>query len=150
MARRKNPELRAVAYHEAGHAVLHVLAGQQVESVTIVPTKEYLGQTRLASSAQPVDGYRTLICLLAGPVAEALTTGCVNHEGATDDLEQIVGLVKPLLMRGWYQIDWVAQALLAKKSLTGDEVDALMRKSTLWKASQERAIAKITGRSKLF
>jgi hypothetical protein len=142
---------RAVAYHEAGHAVAHTLVGDQIELVTIVPAGDYLGQVRLAEVVSRSTGISELMCILAGPAAETIATGYLNPGGASSDLSQMIQLVQGELRdeNTWSAIDWVAQALLAKRKLSGDEVKALIEQAARWKNSQRRAIAKLTNRSKL-
>jgi hypothetical protein len=141
---------RAVAYHEAGHAVAHAQAGDPIELVTIVPTAHYLGQVRLAQTSSSHDPVTELMCLLAGPAAEAIY-GSFDPAGSADDLAQMIQVVAGTFREEetWSAIDWVAQALLTKKKLSGDEVKTLIGLAARWKSSQRTAIAKITGRTRL-
>jgi len=145
-------ERRAVAYHEAGHAVIYTQVGSPIEMVTIVPTANYLGQVKLVQTQSSPDEFTRLMCLLAGPAAEAVCGGSFDPSGAGHDLAQMIQVVASRFVEEETRsaIDWVAQALLMRKKLSGAEVKALIQQSARWKANQRKAIAKITGRTKLF
>ncbi len=79
-------ELEKVAYHEAGHVVMHVLYGLRFNYVTIEPDDECLGRVhgRYAPWFRPdVDNSHyvahhseaQIMTFLAGPVAEEIATG---------------------------------------------------------------------------
>lgn len=77
------------AYHEAGHALLAVLMGAQVESVTIAPDWDD-GPERYADIRVkwPLDQFterelleKSILVALAGPVAEMLHSGETFHPG---------------------------------------------------------------------
>lgn len=145
-------ERRRVAFHEAGHAVFHTMHGDLIDRVTIVPGRDYAGQVTFQESSSS-GTFSRLMCLLAGPAAEAVFSGGLDLEGAHDDLRQMINLVATNLSADEETrsaIDWVAQALLVKKKLTGDEVRSVMQQAARWKVKQRNAIAKITGRGRLF
>lgn len=89
-----NLELKATAYHEAGHAVMANLLGRMVEKVTIVPGQMHSGVSRLGackiqksrrkSSKDPMED--DVLILLAGMVAESRVTGEYCLHGASQDL----------------------------------------------------------------
>ena len=89
-----NPELKATAYHEAGHAVMAILLGRMVEKVTIVPGQMHSGVSRLGAckiqksrrkaSQDPMED--DVLILLAGMVAESRVTGGYCLHGASQDL----------------------------------------------------------------
>jgi ATP-dependent Zn protease len=95
--RGKNPDkLRAIAYHEAGHAVITVVLGLTVHNVTIVPNGDDLG----ACWKPGMLGYRTanrrelrslardhIICLYAGMHAERLVDlNAPDFHGESDEM----------------------------------------------------------------
>lgn len=93
--------LLATAHHEAGHAVMAVSLGRQIQKVTIAPGKQALGGTRLGhcemkkgrtkgASDQLEDD---VLILLAGMVAEARFTGQYCHRGADRDLKDVANLL---------------------------------------------------------
>ena len=108
------PELRASAYHEAGHAVAHFARGRRIDRVSIVPDEDggSLGHVRgriLLDTEKWRAGIRefdtprerraaedTIIAALAGPIAEAKLTGRRNRAGAAGDYERVGDLLDAL------------------------------------------------------
>jgi hypothetical protein len=93
-------KLRAVAYHEAGHAVASFLLDQRFGVVTIIPKGNTLGcvmSRKFRRAFLPdcdtgdytrVRAERYILGLLAGHEAERIHTGRSNHVGAgSDDAE---------------------------------------------------------------
>lgn len=90
-------ELRATAYHEAGHAVMALALGRLIDRVTIVPGKTQFGlatlgqckvqKTRAKSSKDWLED--EMLILLAGMVAESQFTGQYSTAGATQDLRAV-------------------------------------------------------------
>jgi cell division protease FtsH len=84
-------EERAVAYHEAGHAVVRYALGGQVERVTIVPHGAALGVTFTAPNERTRFTRESLTTelavLMGGRAAEELFTGTVSA-GAASDIER--------------------------------------------------------------
>jgi hypothetical protein len=75
---RRHPGRKALAYHEAGHAVVGYVLGLTIERVTINPDDISLGHCRYRdweewTTANPPETLLTL--LLAGAVAEEIATG---------------------------------------------------------------------------
>jgi hypothetical protein len=89
-------ELRATAYHEAGHAVMRLELGRGVTRATVKPEGEALGRVRHRPSKLDTDypgvdwPYRRwaeteVMTLLAGPEAEEQLIGRRNDVGASSD-----------------------------------------------------------------
>src|SRR6516225_601416 len=66
--RYRDVDWRHVAYHEAGHAVMALRLGYEVEKVTIVPRQGVLGKAKIRNRTSPDD----IRIDLAGQLAEAL------------------------------------------------------------------------------
>jgi cell division protease FtsH len=86
---------RVIAYHEAGHALMQVISGDdamRLQKVTIIPRGRSLGSTHFAperdvfnySQEQLVNRLR---CLMAGRVAEELALGSITS-GASGDIQE--------------------------------------------------------------
>ena len=61
--------LERVAHHEAGHAVMHLMYGDYIKSVSIIPNHRRYGRVVL-SDHDLVTEEQAVLCLLSGPVAE--------------------------------------------------------------------------------
>lgn len=151
-AQRSLEELRSHAVHEAGHAVLGILAGQPITRVTV---KEGMSVNvpgaRTGGSVDVVDGWTPnqdpdrfhlhAVSMLAGPFAEHAHTDRVNVHGWRGDMEWIGAYVEayraqtgidiegPLhrvaltLVKAWQPaITGVSEELLERETLSGDEV----------------------------
>lgn len=99
---------RLTAYHEAGHALMAHLCGQQITEVEIVGDADHAGSVQsLSFPADPNDEGKTgaeheaienrLKCVLAGTVAEAIVTGRNGWDEACGDLDIAVRLAMPLV-----------------------------------------------------
>jgi ATP-dependent Zn protease len=155
--RSKDP-LRLTAYHEAGHAVMAQLCGQQITEVEIVGDEELTGSVRSlrfseeeasehdpAIPTAPIE--RRLLCTAAGVVAEALARGTDGWDEGSEDLDaavrlamQVVGdcervlpfleLVqehtRELLRSNWTAVELLAETLLRRHRLSGEEVRRLL------------------------
>jgi len=86
---------RVIAYHEAGHALMQVLSGEEaikLQKVTIVPRGRSLGSTHFAPERDLFNYSREqcvakLRCLMAGRVAEELALGSITT-GASGDIQE--------------------------------------------------------------
>ncbi|MDQ3815747.1 MAG: hypothetical protein M3347_17675 [Armatimonadota bacterium] len=90
-----NRSKRATAYHEAGHAVIHLLfGGWRVREMTIVAKSEdnYQGYCDYYIEKK-LSWQQEAISFLAGPIAELLT-GSVYAEGTTCDWRSSMTRVK--------------------------------------------------------
>jgi len=145
---------RLTAYHEAGHAVMAQLCGQQITRVEIVGDEDHTGSVDSLRFPQEsaTDGGSEAIkgrlkCTLAGMVAEAMVSGREDWDEKSEDLDLAVRLamqlvddcedVLPLLddirreieheLRDrWVAVELLAIELLHLKSLTGSEVRKLL------------------------
>lgn len=96
------------AYHEAGHALMAELCGQQITMVEIVGDAEHAGSTRaLRFDSDPAEGVALraeladvecrLKCVLAGVVAESMVSGRERWDDTTGDLDDAVRLAMKLV-----------------------------------------------------
>ena len=146
------------AYHEAGHAVMAQLCGQQITEVEIIGDDDHAGSVRSlrfleeepsehdpAIPTAPVE--RRLLCIVAGMVAESLAGGRTDWDEGFEDLDtavrlamQVVGdceRVLPylevarehaerLLRANWVAVERLADVLVDKRRLSGEEVRKLL------------------------
>lgn len=95
-------DLIATAWHEAGHAVMAISLGRQIQKVTVVPAKMIAGGTRLGAvkfqkgrSKAAADWLEDeVLILLAGMVAESFFTGRYCDRGASHDLLAVERLLE--------------------------------------------------------
>lgn len=92
-----------VAYHEAGHALMRLVAGGRVEKVSILPRGGALGMTvsideieRLLVTQDEVR--QQLLVLMGGRAAEQVFFGTVTG-GAADDMERASHLAREAIHR---------------------------------------------------
>lgn len=128
------------AYHEAGHAVMAQLCGQQVTEVEIVGDTEHTGSVRSLrfpeehSTEQdpsiptaPIE--RRLLCTVAGMVAEAMVSGHRNWDEGSEDLDTAVRLAM--------QVVGDCERVLPFLQMVGDHTEDLLRGS--WPAVEALA-----------
>jgi ATP-dependent Zn protease len=126
------------AYHEAAHALVGVLLGEHLVSVTIE------GHTTFEHDHDEPDRILAHAKIaLAGTVGEALGIGGSHPEGPKNDFPQAIELlkrlgpdrpkaqeltpeVKRLVLDNEPALHRIAKALLAEGSLTGDRVKELI------------------------
>ena len=131
------------AHHEAGHAVIGRVLGLEGGLVTIV--KDDIGDGRAAFRASGTVEAR-IVMSLAGREAESvfgfdnadneMTEGAgydrshigflCAEAGQVIDIERLRRKTRRLVQKHRASIDRVAHALLERKTLQGDELDALM------------------------
>jgi hypothetical protein len=98
---------RLTAYHEAGHALMAELCGQQITHVEIVGDSEHAGSTEaLRFHADSDEGSSPraslediecrLRCVLAGVVAESMVSGRPRSDDTSGDLDAAVRLAMKL------------------------------------------------------
>jgi cell division protease FtsH len=86
---------KVIAYHEAGHALMQVLSGEEamkLQKVTIIPRGRSLGSTHFAPERDLFNYSREMLiarlrCLMAGRVAEELAVGTITS-GASGDIQE--------------------------------------------------------------
>jgi cell division protease FtsH len=86
---------KVIAYHEAGHALMQVLSGEdamKLQKVTIIPRGRSLGSTHFSPERDLFNYSRDLLisrlrCLMAGRVAEELAIGTITS-GASGDIQE--------------------------------------------------------------
>lgn len=99
----------AVAYHEAGHAVVSFFCQEQFKTVSIIPAEDYLGvvvgrrlEKRIFDAfatgldLTPYQRMRIenqVIISLAGGIAERRYRGRYNHQGRKSDIDNAVDIV---------------------------------------------------------
>lgn len=82
----------ATAYHEAGHAVIALALGREVQRVSILPGRGWLGRCEFKKGrVRPSEDWleREILISLAGAAAEARHTGAYAWEGAIADLRAV-------------------------------------------------------------
>lgn len=95
---------RTIAYHEAGHALMQVLSGEEtikLQKVTIIPRGRSLGSTHFTpehdlfcySQEQLIAKLR---CLMAGRVAEELAIGSITS-GASGDIQEATKTARQMI-----------------------------------------------------
>jgi cell division protease FtsH len=98
-------DLRVVAYHEGGHALVGLLTphADPVTKVTIVPRGQALGVTQ----STPLDDrynyskeylMARIMMALGGRAAEEVALGSITT-GAENDLQQVTGIARQMVMR---------------------------------------------------
>jgi len=140
--------LEAVAYHEAGHALIYYLLGYRLKRVTIEPHGPELGSTEVCprfGRRIEVEGYQEdygmdvlALAIVSGPLAESRLTGQVLARlGDTEALRWLLQKFSPWvevrqayknfclkqarrsLGRYWPCVTALAGALLEKRTLIG-------------------------------
>lgn len=177
---------RVIAYHEAGHALMQVLSGDdavKLQKVTIIPRGRSLGSTHFTPERDLFNYSREqlvakLQCLMAGRVAEELALGSITS-GASGDIQEATRTARQMvfewgmsplgfmalsrsdgeeplaspqtfheaerhlreLLDGNYAtttqalkanrsaLDAIAEALIARETISGDEVRAIVARS---------------------
>jgi ATP-dependent Zn protease len=134
----------AVAYHEAGHAVVALALGRPVHGVSVLPDRENLGLCEFKKGAfRPSDDWleREILISLAGLAAEALHTGHYAYDGAARDFQfvrrlaveragerraerlqrRLLAKVEHLLAHeeNWRAVELIAAELMRRGSISG-------------------------------
>jgi cell division protease FtsH len=95
---------KVIAYHEAGHALMQVLSGEdamKLQKVTIIPRGRSLGSTHFAPERDLFNYSRELLiarlrCLMAGRVAEELAIGTITS-GASGDIQEATRTARQMI-----------------------------------------------------
>jgi ATP-dependent Zn protease len=105
----------ATAYHEAGHAVLALALGRPVHAVSILPSRERLGECEYRKPRlRPAEDWleREILIALGGVAAEARFTGTFVREMAATDLRYVHDLAAQRV--GQRRAERLERRLLAK------------------------------------
>jgi len=95
---------RVIAYHEAGHALMQILSGDdttKLHKVTIIPRGRSLGSTQFTPERDLYNhSHPQLIarlrCLMAGRVAEELALGSITS-GASSDIQEATRIARQMV-----------------------------------------------------
>jgi cell division protease FtsH len=95
---------RIISYHEAGHALVQVLSGDdtsRLSKVTIIPRGRSLGSTQFTPERDLYNHSREqltarLRCLMAGRVAEELALGSITS-GASSDIQEATRIARQMV-----------------------------------------------------
>jgi hypothetical protein len=149
---KKNDELRTVAYHEAGHAVIAFVLGRWVKRVSIVPGFYYdsqVGDVEYLGISESTDGhpYDGALVYIAGPVAQKKFGQPEPWKGTSDyfhleeeledfkahDFETVKKyaetLVELMVEQHWELITALAEHLLVVKEMDRDELREFLVKT---------------------
>ena len=124
----ESPDDKAVAYHEAGHAVIALALGRPVHSVSVLPDRINLGTCEFQKGAgRPSKDWieREILISLAGLAAEARHTGKYAWNGAGRDLQYVRRLT--VERAGERRAERLERRLLAK-------VEHLLAQKENWRA----------------
>lgn len=121
----------ATAYHEAGHAVIALALGRNVQRVSILPNQLRLGQCELKkgrarAAHDPVEV--DILILLGGVAAEACYTGEYAWGGAQQDLRAVRSMTMQRA-NGEKQVARLERRLL-------DKVEHLLADPAVWRATE--------------
>jgi len=128
---------KIIAYHEAGHALMQVLSGDEtvkLHKVTIVPRGQSLGSTHFSPERDILNFSQTQIlariwCLMGGRIAEELALGSITS-GASADIQQASSLARQMVFEwGMSPFGFLA---LAKP----DAAEPLASAQTVYEAEQ--------------
>lgn len=139
------PSRETTAFHEAGHAVAHVLLRNDASSASIVPEEDRLGHIQqLSASYHTVEEAEDEIMVsLDGQAAQCIRDGrppnwtggsWSDHEQAQDVLEtvgceeeeavsRLYDQTERFLEANWQRVERVAKLLLKHERLCGQAVD---------------------------
>ncbi|MGH2879231.1 MAG: hypothetical protein ACRDK4_06460 [Solirubrobacteraceae bacterium] len=159
---------QSIAYHEAGHATVAHLLDIDVRTATIISADGALGHITHNGMRHHAPGTpevqdqteRYAMMLIAGCMADrrhlgSPAEGLEGFEGALEDLDRAMGLIKSLmqdeddehlldarmdaldwrvgelLAQHWGAVERVAAGLLERETLSGPEIDELIRQPPL-------------------
>jgi ATP-dependent Zn protease len=138
--------VKAIAYHEAGHAIAMLRCGVKIATCTINNSEDDgYGRTIPADHQNATDRQQLMIAW-AGPFAQMRVDPYADvvssdqqelkkvlHDFRGSRLDMIDELYKAareaceLVEREWRFIERIAEALLAKETLSGEELERLIR-----------------------
>lgn len=137
------------ATHEAGHAVMALLLGRNVQRVSVEPNRSRLGACELKkdssrASKDPLEA--DALILLAGMIAESRMTGHFNTSAARSDLNAVQKLAE-YRGGGEKQVDRLFRRWMDKADHCLDQPHARFAIQAI--AAQLMIHSKISGRSAL-
>lgn len=118
----EQPEQMAVAYHEAGHAVMAIIVGRPIQKVTISAANMATGGVRLGACkiqkgrSKPTKDWLEdeALIFFAGMVAESHFTGQYCEQGAGQDLRIVRKLLSRTRAASQRQLEKLERRLLDK------------------------------------
>lgn len=93
----EQPDEKAVAYHESGHAVAAFIHGLEIECASVRPDEAYRGRVRAKPQGRPIDPRHLALTHLAGPAAQRHFAGECSYEEAREDYDLARDYVSSLL-----------------------------------------------------
>lgn len=95
---------QVIAYHEAGHALMQVLSGEEaikLQKVTIIPRGRSLGSAHFTPERDLFNYSREMLisrlrCLMAGRVAEEVVLGTITS-GASSDIQEATRIARQMV-----------------------------------------------------
>lgn len=95
---------QVIAYHEAGHALMQVLSGEEaikLQKVTIIPRGRSLGSAHFTPERDLFNYSREMLisrlrCLMAGRVAEEVALGTITS-GASSDIQEATRIARQMV-----------------------------------------------------
>ncbi|HEY1111558.1 MAG TPA: ATP-dependent zinc metalloprotease FtsH [Opitutaceae bacterium] len=95
---------QVIAYHEAGHALMQVLSGEdaiKLQKVTIIPRGRSLGSAHFTPERDLFNYSREMLisrlrCLMAGRVAEEVVLGTITS-GASSDIQEATRIARQMV-----------------------------------------------------
>ena len=135
---------RVIAYHEAGHALVQVLSGDdtaRLHKVTIIPRGRSLGSTQFMPERDLYNHSREqliarLRCLMAGRVAEELALGSITS-GASSDIQEATRIARQMVF------EW-GMSPLGFMALTRPEGEAELASPQTLHEAERHVIALLT------
>ncbi|MBC7853580.1 MAG: cell division protein FtsH [Pirellulaceae bacterium] len=128
------PNEIATAYHEAGHAVMALVLGRNVQRVSVQDNQLRLGHCEIKKGRfRPIkDGLETeILILLGGLAAETRQMGNYDSAGAAQDLRGVRSLTQ-LRAAGRRQVERLERRML-------DKAEYILDQPGVWLAAQRIA-----------
>jgi ATP-dependent Zn protease len=128
------PNEIATAYHEAGHAVIALALGRNVQRVSVQDNHLRLGHCEIKKrSFRPVkdDVETQILILLGGLAAETRQMGHYDSEGAAQDLREVRSLTQTRA-GGQRQVERLERRML-------DKAEHILDQPGMWMAAQRIA-----------
>ncbi len=128
---------RVIAYHEAGHALMQVLSGDdavKLQKVTIIPRGRSLGSTHFTPERDLFNySQKQLIaklqCLMAGRIAEEIALGSITS-GASGDIQEATRTARQMVF------EWGMSPLGFMALTRSDGAEAIASQQTFHEAER--------------